>query len=404
MFSMSFFPIVLIQGSRQVGKSYLLNLLLDAQKIRHIISLDDLSVLAAAKTHPHDFIDSLEKPVGIDEIQRAPELMLALKKYVDSHKRAGDFVLTGSANIFDYPETMDSLCGRIDLIKLSSLTLSEKFCIQGSKNILEYAFAHSETKWTIFQSRLPQLSPSQSWDQVFFGGFPDIVLASHSRFKQRWCESFVTAYIERDLRDLAHDMVSFHKFFQYIGLMSGQQFIANHCGTALQCDHRQGQRYLDLLEMSYQIYKLQPFFSNHIKKLVKSPKIYLQDSGLASWFFQLPDLAALQASPHKGALLETFICHELMALCNEGDFYSLSYFRTADGHEVDFVVSHGDRHLLIECKSQLSTSLSDLKGITYFRKTHPESIAWIMYPGEEIKYLAPNTYAIPLSFLALRFA
>ncbi len=146
-----------------------------------------------------------------------------------------------------------------------------------------------------------------------------------------------------------------------------------------------------------------PFFSNKIKKLIKSPKTYLQDSGLASWFFNLKDVSALQNSPHKGALLETFVFNKLAALCDEEYFYTLSYFRTLEGQEVDFVVSHGDQHILIECKSQIPSSQGAFKGIEYFRKTHPDSQAWIVYPGDEIKFLGPNTYGVPLSFLGLRF-
>jgi len=261
---MSFFPVTLIQGSRQVGKSYILNLLLQNNHIKSIVTLDDLTTLSAAKSNPHDFIDSLEKPIGIDEIQRAPELMLALKKYVDANKRAGDFVLTGSANIFKYPQTLDSLCGRMDLLKLNGLSLSEKFNQQGAKNILEYAFENSTETFHSLQHKPPAITSNQSWENVFCGGFPDLVLNHNPIFKQRWCESFVTTYVERDLRDLASDMVSFHKFFQYIGLMTAQQFVASNCSADLHCDHRTVQRYLDLLEMCYQIRKLPPFFSNKI--------------------------------------------------------------------------------------------------------------------------------------------
>jgi predicted AAA+ superfamily ATPase len=117
----------------------------------------------------------------------------------------------------------------------------------------------------------------------------------------------------------------------------------------------------------------------------------------------LKDPVALFQSPHKGALLETFVFNELATLCDEQYFYTLSYFRTLEGQEVDFVVSNGEKHLLIECKSQLPSTQESFKGIEYFRKSYPQAQAWILYPGEELKYLGNNIYGVPLSFLALRF-
>jgi len=402
------FPAVLINGSRQVGKSTLVQQLASEGVVKHYITLDDFSQLEAAKKDPQGFINSFDFPLAIDEIQRAPDLLRAIKKSIDENRKPGRFLLTGSANIFSYPGTSESLAGRVDVIHLEGLSLGEILQQKSPSSFILDLFSGMSPrdllkKWTQDLQEKPNLEENTLTDALFYGGFPEVALKKEERFRERWYSSYQAAYIERDVRDISRllDVVFFAKLFRLIGLQTGNLLNQRNLSTEVGLDQRTVARYLEILEITFQASPLRPWFSNTRKRLIKTPKIYLNDSGQACYLNGIMNKENLKSNPYFGSLFETWVWAELRKLLSLTSGIEQAFYRTQLGKEVDFLLYRGSTFWGIECKSTKTVEWKDFKGLQDLKEAlSPQKVGGIvLYKGENIVPFSEEFLAVPLRCL-----
>lgn len=404
-------PVVLINGARQVGKSTLAKALFsdkygaawdDAEWDKtewasaQYLTLDDATTLAAAASSPLSFLEGLPPHVVIDEIQRAPELFLAIKKLVDQDRKPGRFLLTGSANAMTLPKVADSLAGRMEVHTLWPLSQGE---IEGKKEtFIDYCFGIE---------KLPKVLPI-SWkdlsERLHLGGYPESLKRSEPRRRNAWYRSYLTSIIERDIRELAN-------IEGYRELPNLLQLLASRVGGVLnfsdisrdtKISNTTLKRYVALLEAVFIFLPLPAWYRNEEKRLVKSPKIYLNDTGLAMHLRGM-DQARLLDRNKAGFLLENFIVMELKKQQAWSETLpSLYHFRTTTEKEVDAVLEAPDGRVVgIESKSSSEVSMSDFTGMkelaTLARDDFHRGI--VLYTGQETVSFGEKFTAMPVSAL-----
>ena len=394
-----YFPVLLISGARQVGKSTLA-LHLD---IDNYVTLDDINIYEMAKNDPKGFIENLDKPVIIDEAQRLPQLMITIKEFIDKDRINGQFILTGSASLQGFKGISDSLAGRIGIVELYPLSLKEKN--EKEENIIDM-LAGSLDKYI-----LKKYDNSQIVQNIIDGGYPEILKidnqsgASLEKAKYLWFSSYIRTYIESDAKELANirNIDKFISMYRLCMLRSGNIFNKNELQKECGLDNRTFDSYFNVIEYTYQVQKLKPFFKNELKRVIKSPKIYATDTGVLSHLLQITSIEEYEKSNYKGDILETFVYDELI----KANTYSnaragLFYYRTSDKKEIDFILEFSNKVVAIEVKSSKTVSKNDFKHIYHLAKEIPNEFdkGIVFYNGEQVLKLYDNMYAIPLGFLA----
>lgn len=391
--SFALFPAVLLIGGRQIGKSTILQQLHKDGIIKNIYTLDKLSILTAVAQDTEGFLEQIELPAAFDEIQRYPNIMLAIKRMIDEHKRPGMFILTGSANILSYPNVTESLAGRCDIIKMEGLSTSE-YLSKPPSGFVQQLFDATETK---------EICPNFSLDfskineGILYGSYPDIRLKASERFGDKWFAAYETAYIERDVRDLNKflDIVSFNNVFKLLSLQTGNLLNYHHLSVEANLDQRTIKRYIEILTLTFQMTLLHPYSSNGRTTLIKSPKIYMNDVGHASYCQKI----GRSALADTGSLLETWVFSELRKAITLQSNIGIYFYRTAKGKEVDFILKKGDQVRAIECKSKTTISAKDLSGLQDFLQNHQTALGVILYKGDQIIPLSSRIVAIPMTCL-----
>ena len=404
--SLHLFPAVLLNGARQVGKSTLAKQLVKERKVDQYISLDDITTLEAATKDPHGFIDQFTSSVVIDEVQRVPNLILAIKKNIDSIKTPGKFLLTGSANVLSYPNVRDSLAGRMDIISLEGMSLNE--IAQRPQSSFVDDLIHAEdandlvSKWSQQISVLSKMDDNYLNTLLFFGSFPDVILKKNVEYRNRWFASYITSYIEKDVRDLSKfiDIVSFAKLLRIVGLRTGNLLNNKNLGIAIGLDQRTVARYIELLEMSFQMHLLKPWSSNLGKRYIKTPKVFMNDVGLASYFWGMTDIRLIKTQPSYGNLLETWLFSELRKLLVYNPLADIFFYRNHQGIEVDFLITHGTKIFGIECKSSSSITTKDYKNLRFVQdELNNNFLGIIFYKGHQVIKIDTNIVAVPFEIL-----
>lgn len=398
------FPAVLLNGARQAGKSTLAEQLLAEGIVRTCVSLDEIEHLEMARSNPDGFIAQFELPLAIDEIQRAPGLMRALKKAIDSAKTPGRFLLTGSANVLSHPDVTESLAGRMDIISLDGLSLAEQWEQSLSSIFLEDLLSAQNTvdlskKWNKYLAKKPSLDRKQLLEHIFYGGYPRVWTERTERFRGHWFSSYQTAYIERDVRDLSRllDITAFAKLYKLIGLNSSKQLNLKELGCDAKLDHRTVMRYLEILEMTFQVTTLQPWHRTQGKSLVKKPKLYINDSGQACYLSGVNQLQSLAEHPSLGALFETWVFSELRKLLAHTYGVDIYFYRTSSGHEVDFVLSQGRMLRGIECKWTDHIQSKDFKALKNWVESAPkDALGVLLYTGDVIVPISDQVIGVPV--------
>lgn len=390
---LKYFPVLLISGARQVGKSTLA-LHLD---IKNYITLDDINMYEMAKNDPKGFIENLEKPVIIDEAQRLPQLMITIKEFIDKDRINGQFVLTGSASLQGFKEISDSLAGRIGIVELYPLSLKEKN--RKTDNIIDI-FSGDLQAYV-----LKKYDNSSIVNNIIDGGYPEILKMDNKKAKYLWFSSYIRTYIESDAKELANirNIDKFISMYRLVMLRSANLFnkstLQNECGL----DNKTFDIYFNVLEHTYQVQKLKPFFKNELKRAIKTPKVYATDTGVLSYLLQITSKGEYEASHYKGDILETFVYDELIKsktyATNNAEIY---YYRTSDKKEIDFILEFSSKVIAIEIKASKSVNKSDFKHIYHLASEIPNEFdkGIVLYNGESVLKIDDNMYAFPLGFLA----
>jgi predicted AAA+ superfamily ATPase len=380
------FPVVVVTGARQTGKTTLVQRL---GKTRAYLTLDDVAVRDQAESAPDDLLGRAQS-VTLDEVQRSPDLLLAVKRAVDRDRRPGRFLLTGSANLLLSNRISETLAGRAAYLTLWPLTCGE---ISGTGRPGRWTalFSSPARAWL---GALGADDQARDWQvQASRGGYPTPAteLASAEQ-RALWFSGFTQTYLERDLRDLARieSLVEFRRLMRAaclrIGNLLNQAELARDTGIS----RATVQRYLDLLEASYQLARVEPYSVNRTKRLIKAPKLYWTDTGLARFLADDPALTG----PH----LENLVLCDLLAW-RDGDPArpSVLYWRTAGGEEVDFVLERRGRLLAVEVKTTAHPSYRDARHLRTFLDEYPDTAqgALLLHTGEETAWLSDRVLSTP---------
>lgn len=387
-------PVVLVVGPRRVGKTTLARKLEKAH--RTYVTMDDQTTLDVARADPVGFIRGLDLAI-IDEVQRAPELLLAIKRSVDEDYRPGRFLLTGSANVMTLPKVEDSLAGRIETIQMLPLARAE---IEGnSPKFLECLFdgGLKSNRESIVGDDLIRL--------VLFGGYPEAIVRKNERRRQDWMRSYLSSILSRDLIDVGvvQKMTELPKFAGILAQYSGQLVNYSRMGFGIDVNYKTGQRYTTLLEQLFLVSTLQPWYTNVLKRIVKTPKLHFLDSGLLAAVRGLNFKNIKTSRVEFGALLESFVYSEVMKLISGTDLRLSAYhFRDQQQHEVDLVLERDDGMIAgIEVKASATVTSRDFAGLRSLAAACKGRFAngIVLYDSANFVPFKDNMAAVPISSL-----
>ena len=390
-------PVVCLLGPRQCGKSTLAQ---QCEPNRHYISLDDQNYLQLALNDPQGFIDQLPDRTTIDEIQRAPELTLAIKRRVDHNRIAGGFLLTGSANLLQLPRLADSLAGRMECLFLQPFTASEVLGIKG--NFLSH-WMNDGVKPTLGIARPP--APSKLPVMLAAGGYPESVSRTPHRARA-WQKQYIKALIERDIHDIADikNSADITRLLDYIAINTAQLLNVSAISKTLGHSRATIESYIGILEKLFLTRRLPAWHSNRSKRLIKAPKIHFCDSGLASMLSQLREEQWNEERTRFGHLLESFIIQQLMSMGSWMDeIPHFFHYRDKDQVEVDLIIETQGQVWGVEVKAAASVRASDAKGLVRFANVAGKRFQGgiVFYDGHSTIILCKknNILAVPLSKL-----
>lgn len=336
---------MVITGPRQSGKTTLVRNLL--AKTHTYVSLENPDVRARAQEDPLSFLGQFTKPVIMDEIQYVPNLLPYIKSHIDEHRIPGKWVLTGSQNFALMQGVSESLAGRAAVLSLLPFSFAERIGL-GQASLEISRLVKKNIVHNTVQSNNKFLA-----EIILRGSFPEIAVNKKVN-KDLWCGSYITTYLERDIRNLTQvgDLSQFERFLRLCAVRTGQILNLSEMAREIGITAPTAKRWLSLLETGYQIYLLYPYYRNIGKRLIKSPKLYFNDTALAAYLLGLRDEKTLLASPHFGSLFETLVITDFWKrFLNWGQMPSLYYLKTRDGLEVDMVVEIAQKFHLFEIKS-----------------------------------------------------
>ncbi len=386
-------PVVVVTGLRQSGKTTFLQND-GALRDRRYLTLDDFATLEAARREPEALLDS-DRPVTIDEAQRCPELLPAIKRAVDKQRAPGRFLLSGSANLALLKDVSESLAGRALYLTLRPFSLRES-----SAGTEDLPFLVRFLK----EPGLPKVDDFESLDDdaVLDGGLPPIVLGEAAS-RELWLLGYEQTYLERDVRDLSQvaDLVSFRHVLRLAALRSAQILNQSELARDASLPASTVSRYLGLLETSFVLDRLEPYLRNRTTRLIKSPKVFISDSGLAAHLAAVTDLSAASGDPLRGALFETFVHQNVTAILGAHlPRARVAFWNIQGRYEVDFVITTPSYAIAVEVKAASRFKKRDLRGLTAFKAKTRECRAGILaYNGSEAVALGDDLYAIPLGLL-----
>jgi predicted AAA+ superfamily ATPase len=386
--------VVLISGPRQSGKTTLAADI--AAEDRPFLTLDDVNVLAAANNDPIGFLRGLDRVV-IDEIQRAPDLLLSIKAEVDRDQRPGRFLLTGSANLMTVPRVAESLAGRMEVVKLLPLARAE---ILGNKpGFLDIAFNGDQPP--VAETLLGE----ELLETVLAGGYPEAIKRTSWRRKQNWYQQYIDAIVQRDIRDIAQieQLAVMPKLLHSLAEHSGQLVNYSSIGNGINLNHVTTQKYISIFESLFLVQTLQPWFNNKLKRLIKSPKLHFLDAGLLAALRAITPELLRKDKTSFGPILETFVLSEIQKIGTWSEHqYSYSHFRDKDKNEVDIVVENNRGQVIgIEVKASATVTSADFAGIRKLAAACGDRFiqGFVLYDHDQVIPFAENMFALPISCL-----
>ena len=341
------FPAIVVTGPRQSGKTTLLkNLFSDSHTY---VSLEDPDIRIRAREDPRSFLSQYKPPLIFDEIQYVPELLSYVKTEIDKDRKPGQWLFTGSQNFILMHNINQSLAGRAAILFLLPFSISERF-----ENAKE---AQDISTW-IKKLNIDNSFPGQVFlDEILLRGFFPEIATNQEVDRKLWCSSYITTYLERDIRSLANigDFHQFERFLLSCIIRTGQILNISEIARDVGVSVPTAKRWLSLLETGHQIYLLYPYYRNIGKRIIKSPKIYFTDTGLCTYLLGLNEPESVLKSPSFASLFETMlICDFWKRFLHFGEKPSMYYIRSRDGLEVDLVIELGNKLHLFEIKSSMT--------------------------------------------------
>ncbi len=390
-------PVVCLVGPRQVGKTTLAALV-GARHGASFFSLDDLTVRAAAEADPAGFIGAIDGPMVIDEVQLVPGLFPAIKLAVDRRRRAGRFLLTGSANVLTLPRISESLAGRMEVLTLWPFSQGELW--QHRDGFIDQ----------VFGARLPPHAPRLSSRRdlvatLLKGGFPEVQTRGSAERRSAWFRSYLTTVLQRDVREVAdvEGLTALPRLVGYLAARAGSIVNVADIGRAVGIPHTTLTRYLAILEQVFLVYRVPAWSGDRARRMLKSPRLALADVGLLSHLAGLSEDRLAAEPTLLGPLLENFATMELIKQSGwSKQAASLCHYRTYGGREVDLVLERADGKVVgIEVKAAASVTAADLTGLTAFREAAGSRFVRgiVLYTGRAAVPFAPDLVALPIDAL-----
>lgn len=370
------FPVVMITGPRQVGKTTLLNMIIkDSEQKINFVTLDNLDARKLAVEDPELFLRTYKTPLIIDEFQYAPELLSYIKIVVDQKrlesfeneetKKNGLFYLTGSQAFQTMSNVTESLAGRVGLLNLYGLTTREIENVEETfflpeKNILEN------------KAKTEKLDTIELYEKIIKGSYPEIYNNKEMDIKN-YFETYITTYIERDIRQLINvqDELKFYKFISNIAVRTGQELNMTDVCNEIGISTVTGDSWLSILTNTGLVYLLQPYSNNNIARIVKRPKIYFMDTGIASYLAGYLDAVTLEKSVFNGAIFETYVITQIIkSFTNQGMNAKkhLYYYRDNNGKEIDLLIIYNNTVYPIEIKKSANPGTEAIKNFNIVNK------------------------------------
>jgi len=387
--------VVLLTGPRQAGKTTLARSLADEG--RAYVTLDNATTLAAAKADPTGFVRNLDTAV-IDEIQRAPELLLAIKESVDVDAKPGRFLLTGSANLMTLPRVADSLAGRMESVRLLPLAQAE-ITAAGPPDFFVRVFGGQPPTST------RSIIGSALVDAVLSGGYPEALTRKSWGRRQDWYLDYIDAVVQRDVRDIAavDQLDRMPRLLRVLAEHSGQLINQTGIGAAIGLNHVTTQRYTAIFEQLYLIQTLPPWHSNALKRLTKTPKLHFLDAGLLGALRGVTPERVAQDRRIFGPILESFVVSELMKLAGwSGERLSFSQYRDKDQNEVDVVIEDRRGGIIgVEVKAAASVNAADFRGLKRLKEATGDKfkMGLVLYDHDRAVPFGDRLWAAPISCL-----
>lgn len=386
------YPVVLVTGPRQVGKTTMLQKLMEGTD-RNYVSLDDLNERNLAKTDPEMFLQLHKPPILIDEVQYAPELFVYIKIHVDKYHNAGDFWLTGSQVFKRMSGIQESLAGRVAVLSLTSLSQAE---ICGGEM---QPFTLDIEKLSARRKERTAADTGVIFDWIFRGSMPAIVSEKNSN-SQIFYSSYLTTYIERDVREVsdAIDSLTFLHFITAVAARCGQILNIAEIARDADINQKQAKNWLGVLETLGLIFYLHPYSNNMLKRLVKTPKLYFYDTGLVCYLTKWSSAETLQSGAMNGAILENYVVAEIRkTYLNCGKDPYMYYYRDKDAREIDIILEHDGVLNPIEIKKTANPGSELIKVFKLLDKSSAKrSKGAVVCMKPELSAIDRENYIIPV--------
>jgi predicted AAA+ superfamily ATPase len=389
--------VVALLGARQVGKSTLAEEIARRDHPAGVLTLDDRATRVAAERDPTGFIADLRTPIVIDEIQRVPDVLLAIKQRVDTDKRPGQFLLTGSANVLTASRIADALTGRAEYYRLWPFSQGE---LRGVREV----FIHR-----LFEGEHPRITGAPIGrkpviEMLLAGGYPEAI-ARTGRRRLGFFESYIETILRRDLDSVAHvhDRASVRRLLEALGAVSGSLLSYGGLSRDLGIPATTLRSHVDLLETLFLVRRVPPWQRNRLSRIVKTPKTYVTDTGLLAHLLGVDERGLERDDQAMGRTLETFVVMELLRQAEwQDEPVRLYHYRDRDGREVDAILERRDGSVVgIEAKAAASVGASDFRGLTRVRDALGARFkaGVILYAGANTVPFGDRLAAIPLEGL-----
>ena len=386
------YPVVLVTGPRQVGQTTMLQKLMEGTD-RNYVSLDDLNERNLAKTDPEMFLQLHKPPILIDEVQYAPELFVYIKIHVDKYHNAGDFWLTGSQVFKLMSGIQESLAGRVAVLSLTSLSQAE---ICGGEM---QPFTLDIEELSARRKERTKADTGVIFDRIFRGSMPAIVSEKNSN-SQIFYSSYLTTYIERDVRELsdAIDSLKFLHFITAVAARCGQILNIAEIARDADINQKQAKNWLGVLETLGLIFYLHPYSNNMLKRLVKTPKLYFYDTGLVCYLTKWSSAETLQSGAMNGAILENYVVAEIRkTYLNCGKDPYMYYYRDKDAREIDIILEHDGVLNPIEIKKSANPGSELIKVFKLLDKSSAKrSKGAVVCMKPELSAIDRENYIVPV--------